>query len=323
MRALAVTGPGRLAVADRPSPEPGPGEALVDVRIAGICGTDLQLAQGYMGFRGIPGHEFVGTVTRVSAPADRVLIGARVVGEINLGCQDCQRCAEGMERHCQRRRVLGILNKDGAFAEQLTLPVSNLHALPDSLADEEAVFAEPLAAAFEILDQLAIDAGDRVLVLGGGRLGLLVGQVLTGAGATVTVAGRNEGSLAIARSLGLTAVVAPDGITATPFDVVVETTGAPEGLDLAVARVRPRGTVVMKSTCATASPFLASRAVVDEITIVGSRCGRMEPALAALRAGSVKVRGMIRDVLPLQDGTEAFRRAGLPGALKVLLKVAR
>jgi len=322
MRALAVEGPGRLAVVDRPSPEPGPGEALVDVRMAGICGTDLHLARGYMGFHGIPGHEFVGTVTGVSAPADRVLIGARVVGEINLGCQDCQRCAEGMGRHCPRRRVLGILNKDGAFAQQLTLPVSNLHALPDSLPDEEAVFAEPLAAAFEVLDQLAIDHGDRILVLGGGRLGLLVGQVLAGAGASVTVAGRSETSLAVARSLGLTAVAAPDGITASPFDIVVETTGSPEGLDQAVARVRPRGTVVLKSTCATSSPFHSSRAVVDEITIVGSRCGRMEPALAALRSGSIAVKSLVRDVLSLEEGAEAFRRAGLPGALKVLLKVA-
>jgi threonine dehydrogenase-like Zn-dependent dehydrogenase len=318
-----VEGPGRLALVERPAPEPGPGEALVDVRVAGICGTDLQLARGYMGFHGIPGHEFVGTVTGVTAPADRVLIGARVVGEINLGCQDCQRCAEGMVRHCPRRRVLGILNKDGAFAQQLTLPVSNLHALPDSLPDEEAVFAEPLAAAFEILDQLVIDASDRVLVLGGGRLGLLVGQVLAGGGADVTVAGRSDSSLGIARSLGLTAVRAPDGISAAPFDVVVETTGSPEGLDQAVARVRPRGTVVMKSTCAGAAPFSAARVVVDEITILGSRCGRMEPALAALRAGSVSVKGMVRDVVPLEEGAEGLRRAGLPGALKVLLRVAR
>lgn len=321
MLALAVEGPGRLEVRQRPAPEPGPGEALVDVRVAGICGTDLHLARGYMGFAGIPGHEFVGTVTRVTVPADRVLIGARVVGEINLGCEDCRRCAEGMARHCPRRRVLGILDKDGAFAEQLTLPVSNLHAIPESVPDEVAVFAEPLAAAFEILDQLAIETGDRVLVLGSGRLGLLIGQVLAGSGASVTVAGRNASSLAIARGLGLTAIATPE-VTSAPFDVVVEATGSSGGLDEALARVRPRGTVVLKSTCAGRTSFDAARAVVDEITIVGSRCGRFEPALVALRSGSVSVKGMVRDALPLAEGAEAFRRAALPGAMKVLLRVA-
>lgn len=323
MLAVVLDGCGGISVEQVPSPRSMPGEALINVRAAGICGTDLQLSHGYMAFRGIPGHEFVGTVSEAVSPADRVLLGARVPGEINIGCHECARCFEGMQRHCRGRRVLGILGRDGAFAEQLTLPVSNLRAVPDSISDEEAVFIEPTAAAFEILDQITVGPAQRALVLGDGRLGLLVGQVLAGAGAAVTVAGRHPDKLEVARRLGLHAVPETEGLPEAPFHLVVEATGRPEGLDRAVAFAMPRGTVVMKSTCAGDLSFDAARVVVNEITLVGSRCGRFEPAIEALAAGRVRVEGMISSRLPLEQGAEGFRAASQPGALKVLLQVAR
>ncbi|HEY3174294.1 MAG TPA: alcohol dehydrogenase catalytic domain-containing protein [Candidatus Polarisedimenticolia bacterium] len=322
MRSIVLEGPDRISVRDLPALEPGPGEALIDVRLAGICGTDLQLARGYLDFRGVPGHEFVGTVAGVRSPSDRVLLGARVVGEINLGCQTCRLCPEGMERHCPRRRVLGILGKAGAFAEQVTLPISNLRVVPPSLSDEQAAFVEPTAAACEILDQVQVGPSLRTLVLGDGRLALLAAQVLAWSKATVTVAGHHAAKLETARSLGLTAVRSPDEIPRDPFDLVVEATGSPAGLDLALRMVRPRGTVVMKSTCAGRTSFDAWRAVVDEVTLVGSRCGRFEPAIEALSSGEIRVDPLISRILPLDEGPEAFRLAGDGETIKILLRVS-
>ena len=322
MRAIVFSGPGRISVREIPSPEPGPGEALIDVRLAGICGTDLQLARGYMGFAGVPGHEFVGTVREVASTADRLLTGARVTGEINLGCQDCPLCADGIARHCPRRRVLGILGKEGAFAERLTLPVSNLHVVPDTISDRHAVFIEPVAAAFEILDQVGVHAGQRILVIGDGRLGLIVAQVLASRGAAVTVAGRHESKLAVGRALGLAGVLMDDSPVKERFDIVVEATGSTGGLDQALARVRPRGTVVLKSTCTGATTLDASRIVIDEVTIVGSRCGRFEPAIHALRGGDVVVEPLITGEMPLDAGADAFDRAAQGETIKILLRVA-
>jgi len=323
MRALVVEGPGRFAVGDVPEPVPGRGEATVDVLMSGICGTDLQLVAGYMGFTGIPGHEFIGRVARVSSPHDHVLLGARVVGEINVGCDDCPRCMQGLGRHCSRRSVLGILNRSGAFSERITLPVSNLHAVPDVVPDEVAVFVEPLAAAFEILAQVVVAPAQRVLVLGDGRLGILAARALASAGAGVVLAGHHPEKLALCRGQGITALLAPEEMTSEQFDLVVETTGSPRGLDDAVARTRPRGTVIMKSTCVDPTSFDASRAVVNEIALVGSRCGAFAPAIAALREGKVKVDDLVTRTLPLDEAAEGMRRAAEPETLKVLLRVAR
>jgi len=322
MRAVVIRGAGRVSVEEVTAPEPEPGAAIVDVLVAGICGTDLQLARGYMGFSGVPGHEFVGTVRHVSSPADRPLVGARVAGEINIGCEDCRQCAQRMSRHCGRRRVLGILGKDGAFAEQVSLPVANLHIVPDEVNDEHAVFIEPLAAAFEILEQISIGPAERVLVLGDGRLGILSAQALSAAGAAVTLAGHHAGKLGLAGDLGIEAVLSPDAIPPEPFPVVVEATGTQEALDQAIALAAPRGTVVMKTTCAGPTSFDAARAVVNEITLVGSRCGRFGPAIEALRTGEVKVEPLISDRFRLDEGPAAFERAAAPDALKVLLRIA-
>ncbi len=322
MRALVVDGPGRTRLGEVSDPVPGPGEALIDVRVAGICGTDLQLAEGYMGFTGVPGHEFVGTVTRVSSPHDHVLLGARVVGEINVGCDDCPRCAQGLARHCSRRTVLGILNRGGAFAEKITLPVSNLHAVPEGMPDETAVFAEPLAAAFEILDQIAVTPAQRVLVLGDGRLGILVARTLADAGAQVVLAGHHRAKLALCRAPAITPVLSPREMPDERFECVVETTGTTDGLQEACGKTKPRGVVILKSTCAKPVTFDAARVVVDEITVIGSRCGRLAPALTALREGKVKVDDLVTTTLPLGDGVEGLRQAARPESLKVLLRVA-
>jgi 2-desacetyl-2-hydroxyethyl bacteriochlorophyllide A dehydrogenase len=317
--AVVLPGDGQVRVEEIPDPVAGPGEALLDVLVAGICGTDLQLARGYMGFRGTPGHEFVGEVREVSAPSDRVLIGSRVVGEINLGCTDCSWCSRGMTRHCPRRSVLGILSKQGAFASRLTMPVASLRVVPASLATDEAVFAEPLAAALQILDQIRIERSDRVLVLGDGRLGLLAAQVIARHGAAVRLLGRHAGKLEVARGLGLDGGL-PEEDPKPVYDVVVEATGAPAALDEALRWCRPRGTVVMKSTCAGAVTFDAARAVVHELTLIGSRCGRLEPAIEALAAGAVRVAPLVSADRPLSRAAEAFELARGPEALKVLLR---
>jgi len=323
MRAIVIEAPSKIAVKEVAAPTPAPGEALLDVRAAGICGTDLQLQRGYLDFIGIPGHEFVGTVVRVTSPADRVLLGARVAGEISIGCQECAACVEGMARHCATRRVLGLVGKDGAFAQQVTLPVSNLHVVPETLSDDQAVFIEPTAAAFEILDQCLVGPHTDALVLGDGRLGLLAAQALASRGAVVTVLGRHQSKIAAARSLGLKAVGSEEARPGRAYGLVVEATGSPDGLAQALDHVKPRGTVVMKTTCASPTSFDAWKAVVNEVTLVGSRCGRFEPAIEALRTGAVKVDPLISEVLPLDAGLEAFRRAGEKGTLKVLLRVSK
>src|SRR5438876_234289 len=287
MRALRWDGT-RLALArDAPDPRPGAGEALVRVHLAGICRTDLEITRGYLGFRGTPGHEWVGHVLAADDPA---LVGRRVVGEINLGCGVCRSCRAGLGRHCPGRRVLGILGADGAFAELIAVPAANLHPVPETIADREAVFTEPLAAAFEILDQMPSLAGAHAVVLGDGKLGLLVAQVLAGAGAEVVLAGRHETKLARAQALGIRTGPPPPGA-----DLVVDASGAPDGLALALALVRPRGTVVLKTTVAAEHRLHLAPAVINEVTILGSRCGRFPPALAALaEPGTGRVRLLAR-----------------------------
>jgi threonine dehydrogenase-like Zn-dependent dehydrogenase len=315
MRALHWDG-SRLQVVERPPPPVEAEAALVRVHLAGVCNTDLELTKGYMGFRGVLGHEFVGTVSE--GPAD--WRGRRVVGEINFACGHCDLCHRGLPRHCPARRVMGILGADGTFAEYVTLPVANLHAVPDGVADEVAVFTEPLAAAFEIPAQVRIEPGMSAVVLGDGKLGLLVAQVLARAGAHVLVVGKHDDHLALLRRRGIDTVSLEHWDRARA-DLVVEATGSAAGVALAIGATRPRGTVVAKSTVAETAPLNLAPLVIDEITVVGSRCGPFEPALQALAADDVDVRALIAARHPLRDAVEALRHAARPGVLKVLLEM--
>ena len=269
------------------------------VLLSGICNTDLELLRGYHGFSGIPGHEFVGVV---EGPRSSPLLGRRVVGEINLACRRCAWCREGLGRHCPRRTVLGIRGHPGAHAEFLTLPEHNLYIVPRGISDEEAVFTEPLAAACEILDQVSVGARTRAAVLGPGKLGTLCAAVLSDAGARVRLLGRR------------------DEAPPRSFDLVVEATGSPEGMPRAIGLVRPRGTIVWKSTHHAPARFDAAPIVVDEITVVGSRCGRFAPALELLRRRRVDVRPLLQQEFPLGEASRALAAAARPGARKVLLR---
>jgi 2-desacetyl-2-hydroxyethyl bacteriochlorophyllide A dehydrogenase len=312
----------RLSVREIPAPQPAPNEALIRVNLAGICGTDRQILKGYAGFRGIPGHEFVGEVVQCESSA---WFGKRVVGEINVTCGHCDWCRRGLGRHCASRVVMGIIQWPGTFAEFITLPIANLHEVPANVPDEVAVFTEPVAAACEILEQMPVAARARTSVIGAGRLGLLIAQVLRHAGSDVTVIGRSGGKLDIARSWGFGIVqleqkgASNHKLPPKSFPLVVEATGSPAGLDLALRLVEPRGTVVMKSTFHQPAQFDTAKLVVDEITLLGSRCGNFERALDLLKADAIRTKAMISKIFPLEDGVEAFKYLENPGCLKVLL----
>ena len=314
MKALYWDGAVLAVETNHPEPKTTGGEAVVRVRLAGICATDLQIFQGYMGFRGIPGHEFIGEVVQ-GPPA---LIGRRVVGEINFGCGFCELCRRGLSRHCAKRRVMGILGADGCFAESLAIPARNLHPVPENVSDEEAVFTEPLAAAFEILEQVEVDFTREVLVLGDGKLGMLCAQVLAVTGARVTLVGKHPEKLKLAKSPAIRTVLLADW-RPRPFDVVVEATGSVSGFTTAVAAVRPRGTLVLKSTVAEEHKISLAPLVINEITVVGSRCGPFPPALQALAEKRIAVTPLIEKVYPLRNGLEAVAQAGKSGARKILL----
>jgi threonine dehydrogenase-like Zn-dependent dehydrogenase len=270
-----------------------------------------------MDFRGVLGHEFVGTIAE--GPSE--LRGRRVVGEINFACESCPVCDAGMQRHCPSRRVLGIQNADGVFAEYTRIPISNLHTVPDSVPDDVAVFAEPLAAAFEVLEQVDVEPGQGCVVLGDGKLGLLVAQVLRGAGARVLAVGKHREKLAILERLGIETVALRDW-RPVPARLVVEATGSPGSFERAIAAVEPRGTLVLKSTFRETPSIDLAPLVVGEIQVIGSRCGPFPPAVRALETGSVDVRSLVRDRVPLCDAAEALRLADAPGALKVLVETA-
>jgi len=315
MKALYWDGRSLKLNAAYPSPKPARDQALVRVRLAGICSTDLQIFKGYMGFRGVPGHEFVGEA--VEGPA--ALIGKRVVGEINYACGRCEFCRRGLGRHCAKRQVMGILGADGCFAEAVAVPARNLHLVPDGVSDEEAVFTEPLAAAFEILEQVEIDFTREVLVFGDGKLGLLCTQVLALTGARVTLIGKHPDKLRLAKGAGVRTVLLADWKPQSA-DVVVEATGSTSGLETALGAVRPRGTLILKSTVANRHSLSLAPLVINEITVVGSRCGLFPPALDALAQKKVRVAPMIEKIYPLSDGIEAVAHAGRAGACKVLLR---
>ena len=307
---------GRVEVKRQPLPRVPTGFARIRLLAAGICSTDLELQRGYYGFRGVPGHEFVGEVTEAE---DASWIGQRVAGEINLACGKCEWCARGLGRHCPRRAVLGIVRHPGAFREFLTLPVDNLHRVPASILTEHAVFIEPVAAACEILDQIKIPKQERVAVLGDGKLGLLIAQVLHAHGARVQLFGRHREKLRIADRVGISTELAGKKLPERSFPIVVDATGSAEGLRTAISMCVPRGTVVMKSTVHGLVSIDTAPAIVNEITLVGSRCGRFEPALKLLASGKVRVGDLISEQFPLSRAPEAFARAGTKGVLKVLL----
>ena len=309
---------GRVEVRRRPRPRRRPGWALLRLRVAGICNTDLELLRGYYSFQGTPGHEFVADVVECDSEA---LAGRRVVGEINAACGQCEWCQRGLGRHCPRRTVLGIAGLPGAFSQYFTLPEANLHVVPDGVADEEAVFTEPVAAACEILEQASLPAGARVAVLGDGKLGLLIAQVLQLNGLEVKLYGRHPAKLAIAAGLGIETEVV-SSLPQARYDWVVEATGSRDGLEQAVRMARPRGTVFMKSTVHGAVKLDTAPIVVNEITLIGSRCGPFPPALKLIASGRLRLREMITGEYPLAEAERAFRAAARRGALKILLRAA-
>jgi threonine dehydrogenase-like Zn-dependent dehydrogenase len=297
-------------------PSRRPNEALIKIRKAGICSTDLELVKGYYPYTGVIGHEFVGEVVEAG---DASWIGQRVVGEINAVCSQCEQCRNGRPTHCENRTVLGIVNRDGTFAEYTQLPVTNLHRVPNAVPDEMAVFTEPLAAALEIQEQVQIKPTDRVLLVGAGRLGQLIAQTLALTGCDLRVVARHAHQQNVLRARGIR-LTAEDEIQPWRWDVVVEATGSPDGFALARKAIRPRGTLVMKSTYKGEMSINFSSIVVDEINIVGSRCGPFEPALRLMEFGQVDPTVLVADEFNLEDALRAIQRAGEAGVLKVLLE---
>lgn len=301
---------------DLPLPRVPLGEVRVRVLRAGICNTDLELLRGYYPYRGVLGHEFVGVVDQ--GPPE--WLGKRVVGEINAACGTCEDCLNDRSNHCAFRTVLGIVNRDGAFAEYLTLPSQNLHAVPETLSTDVATFTEPVAAALEIQEQLRITPNQRVVVVGDGKLGLLVAQTLALTGCELWTIGKHPEKLALLNDRGIK-TASPADLPERRFDIAVDCTGNPSGFDLARRSLRPRGTLVIKSTYADRLTVDMSALVVDEITVIGSRCGPFAKALATLAAGEVEVLPLIHGRYPLGEALQAFAHAQQPGTLKVLLDI--
>jgi threonine dehydrogenase-like Zn-dependent dehydrogenase len=303
-----------------PKPAPPKGEALVRVLQAGVCNTDLELVKGYMKFTGVPGHEFVGVVEQAAGREE--LIGRRVAGEINAACGVCDTCRARRPTHCPNRTTLGIDRRDGAFADYLLLPFENLHPLPDSVSNDQAVFVEPLAAACEILQQVNIRPTDRVAVIGDGKLGLLCAQVVALTGCNLIAVGRHAEKLQILQRRGIVSTADPSTIKPGSLDIVVEATGTPSGFAAARQLVRPRGTIVLKSTYqGEALPVNLTSIVVDEITLIGSRCGPFEPAIRLLAHNQIDVESLIQARFSLDDGVAAFEHAARKGTLKVIVEM--
>ena len=316
MRAVVLKD-GRVEVKDDVArPQPGEDEALVRVLLAGVCATDLEIVKGYAGFEGVLGHEFVGVVEEAG---DEAWAGSRVVGGINLGCGACVLCLSEGPEHCPQRTVLGIKGRNGVFAEYVTVPLSNLHRVPDDVTDADAVFTEPLAASVRILQQVTVEPGTRTAVVGPGRMGMLIAQVLRQGGASVTVLGRSETSLALARELGLTTALV-EASDDDSFDLVVEATGNDAGLAHSLRLVRPLGTLVMKSTFHGKANVDLTKLVVGEITVVGSRCGPFDEALRLLEQQAIRVDVLVDAEYPLREALKALAHADKPGVRKVVLR---
>jgi len=295
-------------------PSPAPGEVRIRVDLAGVCRTDLEIARGYMQFRGVLGHEFVGTAL------EGKFAGRRVVGAINCVCGACDLCRAGLPTHCRRRTVLGIAGRDGAFAERLVLPEANLFAVPDSVTDRQAVFAELLAAAIQVGKQVPLEPGRKVVVLGDGRLGILVAQVLRAWRVAPVVVGKSDKKLELLSTLGIAAIHAENARPAHDAAVVIECTGTADGLAMALQFVRPRGTIVLKSTVADTAGLNLAPIVVDEITVVGSRCGPMGDAVEMLAGGAIATEPLVTAEFPLDEAPQALAAADEPDAIKVLIK---
>ncbi|MBN2050601.1 MAG: alcohol dehydrogenase catalytic domain-containing protein [Spirochaetales bacterium] len=310
---------GTLSLREIPVPEPAEGEAFIRVLQSGICNTDIELYRGYYGFSGVPGHEFVGLVERVNA-ADRSLEGRRVCADINIGCGSCPRCLSGDSRHCPQKRTIGINDQQGVFAEYVILPIANLSPVPEEVTDDEAVYAEPLAAALEIGQQIHLTAQDRIAVLGDGKLGLLCAFALAVYSPRITLVGRHEKKLKVASDYGIETLMSGTTDLSAQFDMVVEATGSETGIRDALALVRPEGTVVVKTTSHKPSEIDLAKLVVDEIRLVGSRCGSIPLALSTLAKKLVPVTSLTEAVYPLEDFEQAFEHARKKGTLKILLK---
>ena len=308
---------GKQMIFDNNYPDPKFNETLVQVNLAGICGTDLEILNGYMKYSGILGHEFVGTVVKSNNPN---LIGKRVVGEINAGCTKCDFCIRGMERHCPSRTVLGILKRDGSFAEFLSLPEKNLHVIPDSISDEQAVFVEPLAAAFEINEQISLKPEWNVAVVGDGRLAQLIIQVIKLTCSNITCFGKHQNKLEGLIQSGIKIKIGIESTDEQLFDLVVEATGSNSGFTDTMKLVKPRGTVVLKSTIASRENLDLTSTIINEITLIGSRCGLFKPAIDALATGVISVDSMVDCTFPLDKFEDAIVHAKKPDTLKVFLK---
>ncbi len=307
-------------VEDYEKPTPKKGEALIKVTYGGVCNTDKEITKGYMGYKGILGHEFTGVVEEIN-DEDKTFLGKRVVGEINLGCKNCEWCAKDLERHCPNRSTLGILAKDGCFAEYVTLPLSNLIEIPENVPDEQAVFVEPLAAGLEILEQMHIQPCQKVMVLGDGKLGLLTALALNACGLDVLIVGKHQNKLDIAKNQGVKTQLLSEFEQAPKFDVVVEATGSITGFETSVNCVKPRGTLVLKSTIAASKELNLAPIVINEITILGSRCGRFEPAMRLIASGKIDFSQMISKIYPIEQAVEAFDANNAKDTIKILLKI--
>lgn len=298
------------------------GDALIKTTLCGICNTDEEITKGYMGYKGVLGHEFTGVVQDVFNGQDKGWIGKRVVGEINAGCKKCTWCAKGLERHCPNRGTLGIWQKEGCFSEYFTLPVSNLLEIPDSVSDEEAVFIEPLAAAYEIIEQVHIKPTDKVALLGDGKLGLSIALVLGALNIDITHIGKHQNKLNISASAGNKTLLLEDATGLRQFfDVVIEATGSKGGFETSLNLVKPRGILVLKSTIAANEGLNLALVVINEITVVGSRCGQFAPVMRLLERKAIDVKPLITKILPFEDGVKGFELNRQKDTLKVILKV--
>jgi threonine dehydrogenase-like Zn-dependent dehydrogenase len=316
MKALKFNGGKLDYITNYPEPR-NEEESLIKVRLAGICGTDLEILEGYMAYHGILGHEFIGTVVKSK---NKDLVGKRVVGEINVGCEKCNLCKEGMQRHCPNRSVLGILNRDGAFAEYLSLPEKNLHVLPDYISDEQAVFVEPIAAAFEIREQVFLKPDWKIAIVGDGRLAQLIVSVLKTTCQDITCYGKHKYKLERLEKMEIKTRIGISEKDGHFFDFVVEATGSNSGFLDALKLVKPRGSIILKSTISSKENLDLTPAVVNEISLVGSRCGPFRPAIEAIANGTVSVEGLIHSIYPLDRFKEAFEEARKSNVLKIILK---
>ena len=315
MKALHFDGQKMTFLTDYDPPKPG--ETLVKINLAGICGTDIEILNGYMSYQGIPGHEFVGVIKESQ---DSHLIGKRVVGEINVGCGICELCKKGLERHCPHRTVLGILRRDGAFAQYLSLPEKNLHVIPDQIRDDQAVFVEPLAAAFEIKEQINLKQESSIALVGDGRLAQLVALVLNLSCQNITCFGRHKNKLELLKNLGIKTKIGIDSDDIQKFDLVVEATGSNSGFTDSMKLIKPKGTVILKSTLASKANLDLTSMVINEVSVIGSRCGPFRPAINALASGIISVDNLIDSTYSLERFQDAFEQAKKPDILKVLLK---